>query len=306
MLRIQEGRRWNTSNDTFMYIQIQAEIRTCFEELVEVLRSRERQLLRQAEAIHRQQLSLVETSLDFLPSSIAVLDGKSELEEQICRFGNIDIHGANGITVKDVEPYKVVDYQDANKDHVSFDKSITCQKIRDRLSLPRYKDFVSDYKTLRISSMPPAFLIENQLRDARSVKGNSLMRLSNTLSLSACSPLLIIKRKLGLTHVSLDGLHAFDKAYPRSVRSFEMSPDLQDLANETTEDDLQELDKKVTSQNDAKAINGCPKEQEKSCEHPMQVQHWLRQILAETEIEPAIHEIGQFSEISNVKLCNEL
>ncbi|XP_032671891.1 uncharacterized protein LOC116844468 isoform X3 [Odontomachus brunneus] len=232
--------------------EIQAEIRTCFEELVEVLRSRERQLLRQAEAIHRQQLSLVETSLDFLPSSIAVLDGKSELEEQICRFGNIDIHGANGITVKDVEPYKVVDYQDANKDHVSFDKSITCQKIRDRLSLPRYKDFVSDYKTLRISSMPPAFLIENQLRDARSVK------------------------------------------------------DLQDLANETTEDDLQELDKKVTSQNDAKAINGCPKEQEKSCEHPMQVQHWLRQILAETEIEPAIHEIGQFSEISNVKLCNEL
>lgn len=287
-------------------MQIQAEIRICFEELAEVLQSRERQLLRQAEAIHRQQLSLVETSLDFLPSSIAVLDGKNELEEQIRRFGNIDIHGANGITVKNVEPYKVVDYQDANKDHVSFDKSITCQKIRDRLSLPRYKDFVSDYKTLRISSLSPAFLIENQLRDARSVKGNSLMRLSNTLSLSGCSPLLIIKRKLGLTHVSLDGLHAFDKAYPRSIPSFEMSPDLQDLANETTEDDLQELDKEVTNQNDAEVTNGCPKEREKSCEHPMQVQQWLRQILAETEIEPVIHEIGQFSEISNAKLCNEL
>ncbi|XP_014467626.1 PREDICTED: uncharacterized protein LOC106740770 [Dinoponera quadriceps] len=290
--------------------QIQAEIRSCFKELAEALRSRERQLLRQAEAIHRQQLSLVETSLDFLPSSTAVLNGGSELEEQIRRFGNVEVHGANGITVKDVEPYKVADYQDANKDHVSFDKSITCQKIRDRLSLPRCKDFVSDYKTsLRISSLPPAFLIEDhrRSRDARNTRdNNALMRLNDAL----CSPLLIIKRKLGLTHVSLDGLHAFDRAYPRSVRSFEMSPDLcelQDLTNETAEDDLQELDKEVSkSRDDAEVIIEYPKKREKSHEHPMQVQQWLRQILAETEIEPAIHEVGQFSEISSVKLCNEL
>lgn len=264
-------------------------------------------MLRQTEAIHRQQLSLVETSLDFLPSSIAVLDSKNQLEEQITRFGNIEIHGTNGITVKDVEPYKVADYQDANKDHVSFNKSITCQKIRDQLSLPRCKDFVSNYKTLRISSLPPTFFIENPLQDIQSIKDNSLMHLSDPLS--SCSPLLIIKRKLGLTHVSLDGLHAFDKVYPRSVQSFEMSPELcelQDLANETTEEDLQEFDKEVTSQNNAEIIIGCSKEREKNHEHPMQVQQWLRQILAETEIEPAIHEIGQFSEISNAKLCNEL
>lgn len=290
--------------------QIQADIRNCFEELVEALRSREKQLLRQAEAIHRQQLSLVETSLDFLPSPIAVLNDKNELEEQIRRFGNIETHGANGITVKDVEPYKVADYQDANKDHVSFDKSITCQKIHDHLSLPRYKDFVSDYRTLHISSLSPAFLIENRLRDTASVKGNASMCLNDTLSLSGCSPLLIIKRKLGLMHVSLDGLHAFDKAYPRSMRSYEMSPDLSklraSLTNETTEDNLQELEKEVTSQDNTEVIIRYPKEREKSHEHPMQVQQWLRQILAETEIEPAIHEIGQFSEISNVKLCNEL
>lgn len=266
--------------------------------------------MRQAEAIHRQQLSLIETSLDFLPSSVAVLNGRNELEEQIRRFGNIEIHGANGVTVKDVEPYKVADYQDANKDHVSFDKSITCQKIRDHWGLPRYKDFVSDYRTLRISSLPPAFLIENRLRDVQNIKSN----MSMPLTLSECSPLLIIKRKLGLTHVSLDGLHAYDRAYPRSVRSFEMSPDIDDLcelraslANETTEDDLQELEKEVTSQDDAEVtIIECPKEQEKKHEHPMQVQQWLRQILAETEVEPAIHEVGQFSEISNAKLCNQL
>ncbi|EFN73129.1 hypothetical protein EAG_02056 [Camponotus floridanus] len=259
--------------------QIEAEIKSCFNELVKVLRSREKQLLRQAEAIHRQQLSLVETSLDFLPSSIVVLNDRSELEEQICQFGNIETYGLNGITVKDAEPYKVVDYQDANKDHVSFDKAITCQKIKDQdLSLPRCKDFISDYRTLRISR---------------------------------CSPLLIIKRKLGLTHVSLDGLHAFGKAYSRTIQSLEMSYKntescrLDILTHEEIENNLQELDKEMSSQDDSELIR-YSKQRKKNYEHPIQVQQWLQQILAETEIEPAIHEIGQFSEISKVKLCNKL
>lgn len=290
-------------------MQIEAEIKNCFNELVKVLRSREKQLLRQAEAIHRQQLSLVETSLDFLPSSIVVLNDRSELEEQIRQFGNIETHGLNGITVKDAEPYKVVDYQDASKDHVSFDKAITCQKIKNQdLSLPRCKDFISDYRTVRISSLPPTF--KNHLQDSQNVKSNALKILKNTLSLS-CSPLLIIKRKLGLTHVSLDGLHAFDKAYSQTIQSLEISCKntescrLDILTNEEIENNLRELDKEMSSQDDSELIR-YSKQRKKNYEHPIQVQQWLQQILAETEIEPAIYEIGQFSEISKVKLCNKL
>ncbi|XP_011648064.1 uncharacterized protein LOC105434138 [Pogonomyrmex barbatus] len=291
--------------------QIETEIRSCFEDLTKILRSREKQLLRQAEAIHKQQLSLIETSLDFLPSSLAVFKDRNELEEKIRQFGNIETHGSNSITVKDAEPYKVVDYQDANKDHVSFDKSITKksdQKVR-KLSLPRYKDFISDYRTVRISSLPSTFLTDKQLQDSRNIKTNTLKIFKDTLSISGCSPLLIIKRKLGLTHVSLDGLHAFDKAYSRNMQSFELpckttkSCELEDSTNETTEANRRELDKKVSNQNDE---FGYSKKREKSYEHPIQVQQWLQQILAETEIEPAIHEIGQFSEISKAKLCNEL
>jgi len=293
-------------------LQIETEIRSCFEDLTKLLRSREKQLLRQAEAIHRQQLSLIETSLDFLPSSIVILNDRSELEERIRRFGNIETHGSNSITVKDVEPYKVVDYQDANKDHVSFDKSITKKsdrKVRD-LSLPRCKDFISDYRTVRISSLPSTLLTDNQLRDSRNIKANALKLFKDTLSISGCSPLLIIKRKLGLTHVSLDGLHAFDKTYSENVQSFGMSCKatesckLDALTNEATETNLREFDKKVLDQDDSELIK-YPKEREKNYEHPIQVQQWLQQILAETEIEPAIHEIGQFSEISKAKLCNE-
>lgn len=255
---------------------------------------------------------MVESSLDFLPSSIVVLNGRKELEERICRFGSIETQGSNGITVKDVEPYKVADYQDANKDHVSFDKSITGQKIRNHLKLPRCKDFVSDYRTLRISSLPSTLFIENRLGDSPDIKGDALMHFNGALSLSgACSPLLVIKRKLGLMHVSLDGLHAFDRAYPRKVRSFEMSCkseescELDSLTNETAKNELQELDRKVSSRNDSDLIR-YSKTREENYEHPMQVQQWLRQILAETEIEPVIHEVGQFSEISKAKLCNEL
>lgn len=294
-------------------LQAKADIRSCFEDLAKLLRSREKQLLRQAEAIHRQQLSLIETSLDFLPSSVAILKDRSKLEEQIRRFGNVETHGSNSITVKDVEPYKIVDYQDASKDHVSFDKSITKkadQKARDRLSLPRCKDFISDYRTVRISSLPSTFLTDNQLRDSRNIKANALKIFKDTLSISGCSPLLIIKRKLGLTHVSLDGLHAFDKAYSQNVQSFGMSCktstescELDALTDETIVTNSRELDNKVLDQDESIRRS---KERERNHEHPIQVQQWLQQILAETEIEPAIHEIGQFSEISKAKLCNEL
>ncbi|EZA50417.1 hypothetical protein DMN91_010101 [Ooceraea biroi] len=294
--------------------QIEAGIKGCFEELAKALRSREKQLLRQAEAIHRQQLSLVETSPDFLPSSIVVLDDRTELEEQIRRFGNIETHGSNSITVKDVEPYKVVDYQNANEDHVSFDKSIT----RDQGSkdhpppclLPRCKDLISDYRTLRVSSLPPTFPAEDRSTDSWNVREDALVSLKDTLSMSRCSPLLVIKRKLGLTHVSLDGLHAFDKVYPRDTykmsRKTTESCVLDALNNEATETNLRQLGSQAVSGQDGSEPIAYPKEREKSYEHPIQVQHWLRQILAETEVEPAIHEIGQFSEISKAKLCNEL
>ncbi|XP_020289646.1 uncharacterized protein LOC109857589 isoform X1 [Pseudomyrmex gracilis] len=296
------------------YAQIENEIRSCFKELAEVLQTREKQLLRQAEAIYRQQLSLVETSLDFLPSSLVVLDNRSELEKKIRQFGNIEVHGSNGITVKDVEPYKVADYQDANNDHVSFDKSITCKKTQD-LTLPRCKDLISDYKTLHSSDLPLSFLVENKSQSSQNVKDNdALMTFKDSLFLSGWSPFLIIKRKLGLAHVSLDGLHAFDKAYPRNVRSFDTpcdttkSCELNILTHKTAGVNLRNNDKKILNKDkeDSELSAYTKEKQDNNYEHPIQVQHWLRQILAETEIEPAIHEIGQFSEISKAKLYNGL
>jgi hypothetical protein len=63
--------------------------------------------------------------------------------------------------------------------------------------------------------------------------------------------------------------------------------------------------------NASKSIDNCSivKIQEKTkdgvVEHPIQIQQWLQQILAETETEPIIHEIGQFSKIPNTRLYSE-
>lgn len=291
-------------------MQIETEIKKCFEELTKVLQSREKQLLRQAEAIHRQQLSLVETSLNFLPSSIIILNDRTELKERISQFGNIEILGLNGITVKDVEPYKVADYQDANKDHISFDKSITCQKIRD-LNFSHCMNFKSECRILRILSLPSAFLSENRLQKSPNMKRKALTTLKDTLFFSECSPLLIVKRKLGLTHVSSDGLHAYSKIYSHDVQPFEMSYEttescgLDILTSEEVEANLRELDKEVISHYDDIELIRYPRKEEKNYEHPIQVQQWLRQILVETETEPAIHETGQLSEISKMKFCDE-
>lgn len=281
-------------------MQIQAEITDCFQKLLEILQSRERQLLRQAEAIYSQQLSLVETSMNSLPSSAVILKGRSDLEKQIRCFGNIEIHGHNGITVEDIQSYKVADYQDANKDHLSLS----------RIYLPHCKDPISDYKTLPSSSSTPTFFSETRLHDLQNIKNNSLLNIKDTLPLSNSSSFLIIKPKLDLIYASLDGLHAFDKIYSRGIQSFQMScktmqsDELDMLTNEEMDVNLQKINKETSDQSHFKLIKDI-KEQEKSYGHPIQVQQWLQQILVQTETEPTIQEIGQFSEISKTKFCNK-
>lgn len=125
--------------------------------------------------------------------------------------------------------------------------------------------------------LPTTF--KNHLQDSQNVKGNALKIFKNTLSLSGCSPLLIIKRKLGLTHVSLNGLYAFDKAYSRTIHSLEMSCKnaescrLDILTNEEIETNLRELDKEVSKQDDCKLIT-YSKQRKKNYEHPIQVQQY--------------------------------
>lgn len=107
--------------------QIQDQIKQCFERLTELLRIREERLLRQVEAVHVQQLSLVQSDSEILPSVpyfVVDLPEKELLEERILDFGKIELNGVDCMKIKDAKPYTVEEYQEADQDHVSFSKSI--------------------------------------------------------------------------------------------------------------------------------------------------------------------------------------
>lgn len=94
------------------------------------LRDREKQLLRQVEAVNRQQLSLVQSSSEHLvhpatDGSVSLevdLNLERDLLERIESFGQINL--SNALAVNNSEPYKAEEYIEAGEDVVNFDKSL--------------------------------------------------------------------------------------------------------------------------------------------------------------------------------------
>lgn len=109
-------------------MQVQDRIRNSFERLSLGLREREKQLLRQVEAVNRQQLSLVQSSSEHLvPGDDDVdlkvdLSSEPELLERLASFGRLNLSSA--LAASNSEPYKAEEYLEASEDVVSFDKSL--------------------------------------------------------------------------------------------------------------------------------------------------------------------------------------
>ncbi|XP_078048234.1 uncharacterized protein LOC144475815 isoform X2 [Augochlora pura] len=122
-----DRRKLISDKKTFLekhFLKVQKEIKVSFAQLAQTLNAREKQLLRQSEALYRQQISLTLLNPEILPPSITILDDRNTLEEQIKQFGRIELTGSNTTVITDLEPYKIQEYQDITKDHVSFDKSV--------------------------------------------------------------------------------------------------------------------------------------------------------------------------------------
>ena len=240
------------------FLQVQEEIKLSFARLAQTLCTREKQLLRQSEAIYRQQVSLALSSQEVLSSSAAILDERSSLEERIKRFGRIELTGSNSTALTDLEPYKIQEYQDVNKDHVSFDKSIKSSEI------------VSSDTNIEVSS---------------TVEDRKVQNVSNGLKTSSAS-------NLAETSSHAFGFQERDSE-ENLDRCSETDTELQrnDFNARSSVADEQEDDKSYRN-------SGCNtvEEQDNSYGHSEQVQQWLDQILLETEIEPTIHEVEKLPE----------
>ncbi|CAK9800284.1 hypothetical protein ANTPLA_LOCUS2361 [Anthophora plagiata] len=250
------------------FLQVQEEIKICFAQLAQTLYAREKQLLRQSEAIYRQQISLALSSQEILLPSIAILNERSALEEQIKQFGRIELTGSNTTAITNLEPYKIEEYQDINKDHVCFDKSIKSTEI------------VSTDADIELSCTTENKNAENV---CTGLKTSSVMNLTGKSS-----------------HIS----SFLEKGSEDSVNhSSKTNTELQkdDISLETTSVNQQE-----DVNNYKNSTRNIMEEQYNSQGHTEQVQQWLDQILLETEIEPTIHEVEKLPDISDAYVCTKL
>ncbi|XP_069693833.1 uncharacterized protein [Periplaneta americana] len=137
--------------------QVQTKLRESFARLTETLQSREKQLLRQIEVLHSQQIALLQSQLShptscngLIPQVVVDISQEKSLCESIQSFGKVDVEGGNLIAIEGnmapiSVPYRVEDYQDAKEDHVCLYKPLsnhsTPQQQVVRFSFaPRLKD----------------------------------------------------------------------------------------------------------------------------------------------------------------------
>ncbi|KAI4486381.1 hypothetical protein M0802_012306 [Mischocyttarus mexicanus] len=311
--------------------KIQEKITNCFAQLTDALRLREKQLLRQAEAVHTQQLSLLQSNLDFIPSLIVNLQKKEDLLEQIHHFGNIELSGTNCITVKDIEPYKVAEYEEANKDHVSFDKSIKFEKDVDTITkqirnidIDKFNisldcaSIFDDSRSFLNSSLNSSIENERHLQiTLESLHTFEILFDSNDLPL--CSSLYIIKQDTD-TYFKENEEHQYNNICTNDLHDITVpngiSEDVNDRVQLCEDKSLDKTDSFESNHSDdqhdisddIKMIESSKNEDVLKAvyKHPKQVQQWLQEILVETEIEPIVHEVGQFSELSEVQHYNKL
>lgn len=280
----------------------------CFDDLINTLKTREKQLLRQLEAVNSQQLSVVQSNwelVDFMPSITVNLSEYNDLNEFIRKFGKIELPDKDNIVVNNTEPYKVEEYEDEKNDHISFDKSI---KIHENTVVQCY-DFKSKINRLTDINLSPINnstsssindknFIETTKNDlslnSSDIKHNKSKIIGNNNCSSLCSsPLTTVCSKSSqyVSHrlnISNNDLCSNNTTIDTSMK-INTSKDVIDEINKHSESDTNSNTSTEYSNNNDGQVND---------EHPKQIQQWLQQILIETETEPSIQEIEQFAEIS--------
>lgn len=193
------------------------------------------------------------------------MDLEHELKEQIGNFGRVEW---SDNSINNSEPYKAIDYQEADKDHINFDKSLQFQESKFSkkhdisLRMPLKLDVSNICKNM--SSVRSSFStgnVEHALEDKES-----------ELETKSC-------KNVGSKSVE-------ESTQNESLGEHDSS------VEECTKDhcDSQENVKELPMDRKSQDFTSVDKN-----EQPVQIRQWLQQILVETETEPVVHEIGHFS-----------
>ncbi|KAK0171399.1 hypothetical protein PV328_009136 [Microctonus aethiopoides] len=313
--------------------KVRTEVTNYFEEIINCLKIREKQLLRQIEVVHNQQLSIAQSNWEFFcsvpPITINLDTECNNLKQLIDKLGKIELSDNTTIVDKYAEPYRVEEYEDANHDHISFDKSIqVIEKDNDNI-IKLFNLSNSDKKIIHSTNVSATPInISFPSSSSNSSFDTSLKHRTNKLYLDSsvqkkiitktqnnnCSPMCSLLKNV-CSQLTKHESQMLDIPNNGNISDL-CSSKFNMKNNSSNEIDNNEIktffaDKVKIMSNDNTCINtknfvnfnkniDCSShiEEQSNEEHPKQIQQWLQQILVETETEPSIQENEQFAEIS--------
>ncbi|XP_015121400.1 uncharacterized protein LOC107044138 [Diachasma alloeum] len=304
--------------------EIRSIVSKCFNQLSNSLKIREKQLLRQIEVIHNQQLCIIQSNWELLPSVPSIninLDNWQYLESSILKLGRLELPDKDGLVVKDVEPYKVEEYEETNKDHVSFDKSIKLENRSESIvSLCREMNFSTywNYIDSPTRSVSPDFDVGLDAATIVEKKVKKKEKMENNNFSPTCSPVLASQSNMTTNSKDISKLkssniiwHLTDSSpHPCDQQTIEETILDSDVSSNSGKEEANILGTSDIDKGEKHTEIPFDRDPKKSVEipnnsvnierdqHPKQIQQWLQQILVETETEPVIDEIEPFAKIS--------
>ncbi|KAH0569193.1 protein PFC0760c-like isoform X1 [Cotesia glomerata] len=283
--------------------KVRKEVSNCFEDLKNSIMAREKQLLRQIEAIHNQQLSIIQSDWKLVNSIPAIgvdlVNDCKDISLSIIKLGKIEFPDSkDNLIVKNIEPYSIHEYEDDKKDHITFDKSIQVNENYDNIIIK-----LSDVTFSNVSKT------DNSSDSILKSKIN----LSSQLSLdyktdNDCSPLC-----------SKNNYNNDDNDDDRDIDTVDVNNYSDDNLINISGDNNKTINStlNVYSELEIASHNNLPQQtividnnnsienKQITDEHPKQIQQWLQQILIESETEPSIQEIGNITDEISKFCCSE-
>ncbi|XP_057327473.1 probable serine/threonine-protein kinase DDB_G0283337 [Microplitis mediator] len=286
--------------------KVRTQVTICFEDLKNSLMAREKQLLRQIEAIHNQQLSILQSDWELVNSipgiAVDLVNDSKNLSESIVKFGKLEfIDNKDNFIIKNIEPYSIHEYEDDNKDHITFDKSLQIDDNDENVTIKfsnitfSNRSSISDNSNTGIlnTNLKTKVNFDSKLLLLSSDNNNEIDNEENCSSMCSNTDADIIKdsksdsieKKITNNQTINSSLDLYSELQIASNNHVPQQTIIHNQYNIT------DFTNKTNNNN-----NNIENDKQMTDEHPKQIQQWLQQILIESETEPSIQEIDHFTD----------
>lgn len=227
-----------------------------------------------------------------------MVNDSKNLSESIVKFGKLEfIDNKDNFIIKNIEPYSIHEYEDDNKDHITFDKSLQIDDNDENVTIKFSNITFSNGSS--ISDNSNSGILNTKLKTKVDFNSKLLLLSDNNNDeidneencSSMCSNTdadIIIQDSESYSIEKITNNQTINS-------SLKLYSELQVASNNhVPQQTIIHNQYKITdfTNNNNNIENG----KQLTDEHPKQIQQWLQQILIESETEPSIQEIDHFTD----------